>query len=115
MDLILLFQGTTGVETGTSAAGQQWSRTTAIFQTVDDRQTIIAPTCLGNMVEVAQSLTPGAVYRVKLNVESRLHEGKYFHDIRAWSIKAAFNAPSTPQISQPTPPTTDWDNVPDPL
>ena len=115
MDLILLFQGTTSVETGTSAAGQQWSRTTAIFQTVDDRQTTIAPTCLGNMVEVAQSLTPGAVYRVKLNVESRLHDGKYFHDIRAWSIKAAFNAPSTPQTQTPPQAINDWDNVPDPL
>ena len=115
MELILMFQGTTGVETGTSAAGQQWSPTTAIFQTVDDRQTIIAPTCLGNMVEVAQSLTPGAVYRVKINVESRLHDGKYFHDIRAWSIKAAFNAPSTPQPATPSQAINDWDNVPDPL
>lgn len=115
MELILMYQGNTGVESGTNSAGQPWTRTTAIFKTVDERQTTYAPTCLGNMVDVVNSLTPGGVYRVKMDVESKLYEGKYFHDMRAWSIKPAFQAPAAQQPAAPAAPPADWDTNPDPL
>ena len=65
----------------------------------------------------------GGVVEVKINGKRNVLDLKISPDIVDKDniddlqdiIKAAFNAPSTPQPATPTQAINDWDNVPDPL
>lgn len=131
MDFIAVLKSSTEIQSGISEQGNAWKRCTAIFETVENRPKTIAVNCMGNMVDIIKTKRPNTLLKVKLDAESHEYEGRWYTELRAWSIKAAYEVETQDggQVNQAAQPQgapaqgqpaeaggAGWaDNVPEPL
>lgn len=97
MELIAVLKGTTATESGKNQNGQPWEKCNAILVTADNYQNEVAVVCLGNMVQKIHQFKPGDLLKVKMDARSNFYEGRYYTELRAWSIAPAFNIPQQQQ------------------
>lgn len=90
MELIAVLTNTVGFESGTSESGQPWKRVTAVFTTVESKPRTVAVTCLGRMADEIMSKRKNVLLKVQFDAESHDYNGRYYTELRAWSIKPAF-------------------------
>lgn len=93
MELIAVLKSTTATESGTNQNGQPWEKCFAVLVTADNYQNEVAVVCLGNMVQKIRQFKPGDLLKIKMDARSNFYEGKYYTELRAWSIAPAFNIP----------------------
>lgn len=91
MELIAVLTNTVNLESGTSENGQPWKRVTAVFTTVESKPRIVAVTCLGRMADEIMSKRKNVLLKVQFDAESHDYNGRYYTELRAWSIKPAFD------------------------
>lgn len=104
MELLAVLVQTTKIESGKSNNGTPFNRCTAIFQTVENNPRQVAVTCLNRQCDEIQNFKPGDLMKVQLNADSHEFQGKWFTELRAWSMKRAFNyAPPAPTQAAPAP------------
>ena len=74
-------------ESGTSKAGKDFVKCLAIVETLGNFPKMIAIELFGTaIIENVAALRLGEAYKWDLNLESREHNGKYFHSIRLWKV-----------------------------
>lgn len=110
MEFVGIFVGKTNIESGRTDSGQDWQKTTAVFETIEQYPKKVAVSCINKMVVTASCCKKGTLYRVKLDADSHEYQGRYYTELRAWSIKPAYNveaaadpAPQAPQAQPPAP------------
>jgi hypothetical protein len=69
------------LETGTSKAGKEWQKQTAIIDTGNEFNNIVAVSAFGDKVERMNKLEVGMDVCILCNVYSREYQGKYYHNI----------------------------------
>lgn len=118
MEFVGIFVGKTNIEKGRTDSGQDWQKTTALFETIEQYPKKVAVSCINKMVLTASCCKKGTLYRVKLDADSHEYQGRYYTELRAWSIKPAYNvdaaADSAPQAQpvQPSAPSSAPDPAP---
>lgn len=78
------------VQSGTSKAGNNWSKQEFVLETVEEqfpRQ--VCFTLFGDKVSLLGTFKPGDEVEVAFNVESREFSGRWYHNINAWRITPA--------------------------
>lgn len=100
MELIAIYKGHTDIESGVSANGQNWKRTTMLLQTIENRPREVAITCSFKMVDELDKHAPGTALKVKCDADSHEYQGKYYTELRAWDIKPAYQ-PQPATAGQP--------------
>ena len=92
MENTMILKSVSAVTEGTKD-GKPWKRCTAVFETIEKFPKTVAVTCLGTMVDVVRNFKRGHLLRVKVDADSHEYEGKWFTELRAWSIKPAYEIP----------------------
>ncbi len=107
------------VQSGTSKAGNEWSKQEFIIETQDQFPKKVCFTLFGDKVSILNGISVGDNINVAFNLESREFNGRWFHNINAWRINAANNAgndtpgfdgnemPPPPGTSDAPPPSAD--------
>lgn len=90
MELIAVLTNTINSESGVSENGQPWKRVTAVFTTVESKPKTVAITCLGRMADEILCKRKNVLLKVQFDAESHDYNGRYYTELRAWSIKPAF-------------------------
>lgn len=77
--------------TGTSTRGE-WKKLEFVGTTLDDQYPkTIAFTLFGDKTNLIEGFQVGQELDVSFNLESREHQGRYFHNVNAWRIQPAMN------------------------
>jgi len=71
---------------GTSKAGNKWTKQTFVIETEGEYPKKIALDCFGKTVELLQNSNVGDNITVSFNIESREHKEKWYTNINAWRI-----------------------------
>ena len=74
------------VESGTSAAGKEWSKQEFVIETDDQYPKKVAFTLFGDKRTIISNLVIGNDVKVFFNLESREHNGRWFHNVNAWKV-----------------------------
>tara|TARA_R100001443_G_scaffold1076_1_gene4216 strand:+ start:605 stop:916 length:312 start_codon:yes stop_codon:yes gene_type:complete len=69
------------LESGTSKSGNEWQKQTAVIDTGDEFNNIIAVSAFGDKVVKLDALEVGMKVAILCNVHSREYNGKYYHNI----------------------------------
>ena len=77
------------LETGTSKAGKEWKKQGFVIDTGAQYNPEVCFSVFGDeKVDMLSSFAEGQQVEVKFNVSSREFNGKYYHNLDAWHIKA---------------------------
>ena len=97
----------TAIETINGQSGE-WTQRTVLFQTIGDRYPReIAVTVRNEMCKRVEAYQQGNLLKVQVDASSREHEGRYYTELRAWSMKPAYTfAPEVheEETTEETPP-----------
>jgi hypothetical protein len=77
------------VQTGTSKAGNEWSKQEFVIETEDQFPKKVCFTLFGDKVSILNGFSTGDEIEVAFNLESREFSGKWYHNINAWRISKA--------------------------
>ncbi len=80
-------------ESGVSRAGKQWSKQEFVIETIEQFPKKVCFTLFGDKTSLINGLSAGEEVEVSFNLESREFNGKWFHNINAWKIDRAADAP----------------------
>jgi hypothetical protein len=80
------------LESGTSKAGKEWQKQTAVIDTGDEFNNIIAVSAFGDKVAKLNVLEVGMKVAILCNVHSREYNGKYYHNIDGYHFVDKSNA-----------------------
>lgn len=99
-------------ETGVSKAGKEWQKQEFVVLADGEYEKPIAFTLFGDKCDLINGISVGDFVAVKFNLESREYNGKWFHNVNAWSVvgQQTKNKQSAPQ-QQPEP-EDDGDGLP---
>lgn len=100
MDLLAILKFSTNTESGVAKSGKPYRRCTAVFETVDKFPKQVAITCLDSMNDRVKTFSNGSLLKIGLDADSHEYEGKYFTELRAWSIRPAYE-PKEPEPQAP--------------
>lgn len=90
MEFTAILVKRTAIETISGQNGD-WTQRTLVFKTIGDRfEREIAVVCRNDVATRAEQYTMGTLLKVQVDASSREYEGKYFTELRAWSIKPAY-------------------------
>lgn len=99
------------VQTGTSKAGNEWSKQEFVIETEDQFPKKVCFTLFGDKLSLLSGFSMGDNIEVAFNLESREFSGKWYHNINAWKINAASGASDaqgfTPNDMPPPPLSSD--------
>ncbi|MCF8357842.1 MAG: DUF3127 domain-containing protein [Prolixibacteraceae bacterium] len=98
------------VQSGTSKAGNEWSKQEFVIETGDQFPRKVCFTLFGDKISLLNGISVGDEVDVSFNIESREYNGKWFHNINAWRINPAQPTQQAAQQDSPFPP----DDVPPP-
>jgi hypothetical protein len=98
------------VQSGTSKAGNEWSKQEFVIETGDQFPRKVCFTLFGDKISLLNGISVGDEVDVSFNIESREYNGKWFHNINAWRINPAQPTQQAAQHDAPFPP----DDVPPP-
>lgn len=105
MDLLAILKFSTEKESGVSASGKPYRRCTAVLETVDKFPKQVAVTCLDAMCDRIKTFGNGSLLKFGLDADSHKYQGKYYTELRAWSIRPAYEpkqpAPEVPDFDKP--------------
>jgi hypothetical protein len=77
------------VESGTSKAGKEWQKQGFVIDTGAQYNPEVCFSVFGDeKVDMLSSFVEGQEIEVKFNISSREFNGKYYHNLDAWNIKA---------------------------
>lgn len=91
------------VQSGTSKAGNEWSKQEFVIETDDQFPKKVCFTLFGDKVSLLNGLSVGDEVDVSFNIESREFSGKWYHNINAWKINPA-QPHQQPSQGSPFPP-----------
>jgi hypothetical protein len=74
------------VQTGTSKAGNEWSKQEFVIETDEQFPKKVCFTLFGDKVSLISGFSAGEEIEVAFNLESREFSGKWYHNINAWRI-----------------------------
>lgn len=77
------------VQTGTSKAGNEWSKQEFVIETEEQFPKKVCFTLFGDKLSLLQGISVGDQIEVAFNLESRDFNGKWYHNINAWRINPA--------------------------
>ena len=80
------------LESGTSKSGNEWQKQTAIIDTGNEFNNIIAVSAFGDKVTKLNALEVGMKVEILCNVYSREYNGKYYHNIDGYHFVDKSNA-----------------------
>ena len=111
MQLIAVIKSKTQMENGKSSNGNPWKRITLVVESIGDHPKEAAVVFLNQMADIASREIIGNVVKIGLDAESRLYEGRYYTELRGYSIRPAYQAPANSiNPHDPTPqPAPDFD------
>ena len=72
----------------TASTGKAWSKQSFVGKTRDTQYPKIICFEAFNKLEILNGLSIGSEAIVYFNVESREHNGKYYHNVNAWKVEA---------------------------
>jgi hypothetical protein len=98
------------VQSGTSKAGNEWTKQEFVIETDDQFPRKVCFTLFGDKISLLNGISVGDKVEVSFNIESREYNGKWFHNINAWRINPAQPPQQAAQQDSPFPP----DDVPPP-
>jgi len=78
-------------EVGVSVAGKDWKKQEFVIETEGQYPKNICFTLFGDKTDLLSTISHGMTVDVSFNVESREHNGRWFHNINAWKIISANN------------------------
>ncbi|MBN2263866.1 MAG: DUF3127 domain-containing protein [Prolixibacteraceae bacterium] len=109
------------VQTGTSKAGNEWSKQEFVIETSEEQfPKKVCFTLFGDKVSLLNGINNGDEVEVAFNLESREFSGKWYHNINAWRINKVAqggdqnNAPGFGPNDVPPPPAMAADDGPFP-
>lgn len=74
-----------------SGQNGDWTQRTLVFKTIGDRfEREIAVVCRNDVATRSEQFPMGTLLKVQVDASSREYEGRYFTELRAWSIKPAY-------------------------
>lgn len=117
METTMILTNKTAVETNTDKNGKEWRKCIGVFETVEHYPKVVAVTFLNQMIPALQKYQRGQLVKVKMDAESRLYEGRYYTELRAWAIKPAYEVRTQEQVADDAKPQTvpSFDQPIDPL
>lgn len=90
MEFTAILVKRTAIETISGQNGD-WTQRTLVFKTIGDRfEREIAVVCRNDVATRAEQYPMGTLLKVQVDASSREYEGRYFTELRAWSIKPAY-------------------------
>lgn len=87
MEIEVIFEKTTAVQSGTSNSGKDWVKGGFIGNTEEKYSKMIFFEVWGDKVEALNNLTAGEKVKVFVELESKEWQGKYFTACKAWKIE----------------------------
>lgn len=76
------------IETGTSAAGNEWKKQTFVIETLDEKYPKkVAFSAFGKAVEYSDKLKLNDNVTVHFDLDSREYNGKWYTNVNAWKIE----------------------------
>lgn len=82
------------IESGKSKAGKDWQKGGFVVDTGSQYNPEVCFSVFGDdKLDMLSSHAEGSEVEVKFNVSSREFNGKYYHNLDAWAIKAVASAP----------------------
>ena len=97
------------VESGTSKAGKEWTKQGFVIDTGAQYNPEVCFSVFGDeKVQMLNNFQEGQEVEVLFNVSSREFNGKYYHNLDAWKISNAEEAPIGSGATQPV----DFDDLP---
>lgn len=76
------------VESGTSKAGNEWSKRTIVVTTADKYPQDLAIDFLGESIKGINNFQVGNPVTVSINLRGKEYNGKYYTSINGWKIAA---------------------------
>ena len=67
-------------------ANGQWIKQEFIIETMEQYPKTVCVTCWGDRALAVQNLNAGDVVKLGINIESREYNGKWYTDVKAYSI-----------------------------
>lgn len=93
MEITAIYKGHGDATEGVAkSTGNPWRKVTAIFETIEHYPKTLAVSFMNSGCEDVFKCRQGGLYRVRFDVESREYNGKWYTDLRGWSL--------TPEVSQ---------------
>ncbi|HOO83690.1 MAG TPA: DUF3127 domain-containing protein [Prolixibacteraceae bacterium] len=109
------------VQSGTSKAGNEWSKQEFVIETSEEQfPKKVCFTLFGDKVSLLNGINNGDEVEVAFNLESREFSGKWYHNINAWRISKVAqgadqnNTPGFGPNDVPPPPASATDDGPFP-
>jgi len=92
---------------GTSKAGNEWTKQTFVIETEGEYPKKIAFDCFGKTVELLENSKVGDNVTISFNIESREHQERWYTNINAWRIVSNSTAVQTPEVTTKKDPLTE--------
>lgn len=89
---------------GTSARGA-WRKQELIIETIEQYPKQVCLLCWGDTIDALATLGEGDVIKAGISIESREFNGKWYTDVRAYSLGLMSSAPQQAVVEQPQPQT----------
>jgi hypothetical protein len=87
------------VESGTSKAGKEWKKQSFVIDTGDEYNPDVCFSLFGDdKIALIADLKIGQDINVSFNLSSREFNGKFYHNIDAWSIRSSGDAKRPKEI-----------------
>lgn len=87
---------------GTSARGA-WRKQELIIETIEQYPKQVCLLCWGDTIDATAHLTEGDVIKAGISIESREFNGKWYTDVRAYSLGLVSSVPQQAVVEQPQP------------
>lgn len=72
---------------GQTSQGKNWKKQEFIIETIEEYPRKICITAWNNDCRLLDTLSPGDVLVVKINIESREYENRWYTEVKAWKIE----------------------------
>jgi len=82
------------LETGTSKAGKEWQKQSAVIDIGEEFNNIVCVNAFGDKVDKLNKLQEGMTVAILCNVYSREYKGRYYHNIDGYHFTNQSDAES---------------------
>jgi hypothetical protein len=77
------------IQSGESKAGKPYQKQEFAIETQEQFPRTVGFLCFGDKVSLISAISEGQEVTVHFNLESRIYNDKFFHNINAWKIEAS--------------------------
>lgn len=86
MELQAVALKVTPIESGKNKNGEEWQKVTVLFETVEHYPKHVAISFMNKLCTSAARLAQGTLCRIKFDAESHEFNGRFYTELRAWSL-----------------------------